>query len=69
MLERGNLQGQYGTYRVAGNLLTRKIISAANPNNEGRENSAEFRIQGDTLTLLGTNAQGQKTENTFRRLR
>ena len=69
LVERGNMQGQYGTYRVAGNKLTRKIVSAADPANEGREAVSEFRIEGDTLTLLGTNPQGQNTENRFRRLR
>jgi hypothetical protein len=69
LLERGDMQGQYGSYRVTGNMLTRRVVSAANPNNEGRDVVFEFRIQGDTLTLLGTNAQGQRTEATFRRLR
>ena len=69
LLERSNMQGQYGTYRVAGNKLTRRIVSAADPSNEGREAVAEFKIDGDTMTVFGTNAQGQNTETRFRRLR
>ena len=69
LFERGNIQGQFGTYRVAGSTMTRKILSAANPNIEGQEGTVEFRIQGDTMTVIATNAQGQKGEQVFRRLR
>lgn len=69
LLERYQMQGQYGTYRVDGNKLIRKSISAANPNNEGRETTQEFRLEGDILIVTGQNAQGQKTENRFKRLK
>jgi hypothetical protein len=69
LLERYQLQGQYGTYRVEGNKLIRMSISAANPNNEGLESTSEFRVDGDTLIVTGQNAQGQKTETRFRRLK
>jgi len=69
LFERGNIQGQFGTYLVAGTTMTRKILSAANPNIEGQEGTVEFRIQGDTMTVIATNAQGQKGEQVFRRLR
>jgi hypothetical protein len=65
----GRLQGQYGTYRVSGNTLTRTPISAAAPENEGRQTVSEFRIQGDTLTTVTPNTQGQKIERTYKRLR
>jgi hypothetical protein len=69
LFERGNMQGQYGTYRVAGNKLTRRVTSAGDPNNEGREVTGEFKIEGDMLTITATNLQGRNTENRFRRLR
>jgi hypothetical protein len=69
LLERGDMQGQYGTYRVDGNKLTRRIISAADPNNEGRDAAQEFKVDGDVLTITNTNQQGQKVETRFRRLR
>jgi hypothetical protein len=69
LLERYQLQGQYGTYRVEGNKLIRMSISAANPNNEGLESTSEFRVDGDTLIVTGQNAQGQKTETRFKRLK
>ena len=69
LFERGNIQGQYGTYRVAGSKLTRRIISAADPNNEGLEVTGDFKIEGDMLTITATNPQGQSTETRFRRLR
>jgi hypothetical protein len=61
-------QGQYGTYRVEGNKITRKIISAADPNNEGREIAAEFRIEGDSLIVTNKNLQGETVETRYRRL-
>jgi hypothetical protein len=69
LVERYNLQGQYGTYRVAGNKLTRRTISAALPDNEGRENSSDFRIEGDTLIVTATGANGGLTESRYRRLK
>lgn len=69
LVERYNLQGQYGTYRVAGNQLTRKIISAAAPDNEGRETTSDFRIEGDQLIVVSKNAEGQSTESRYRRLK
>ena len=67
--ERFQMQGQYGTYRVDGNKLIRKTIAAALPTNEGREITSEFRVEGDILIVTGQNAQGQKTENRFKRLK
>lgn len=63
------MQGQYGTYRVEGNKLIRTVLTAANPNNEGTENTSEFRLEGDTLILKNTNPQGQPSEIRYRRLR
>lgn len=69
LVERYNLQGQYGTYRVAGNKLTRRSISAALPDNEGRETTSDFRIEGDTLIVTATGANGGMTESRYRRLK
>ncbi len=69
LLERYQVQGQYGTYRVEGNKLIRKTISAALPTNEGRESTNEFRLDGDMLIVTGQNAQGQTTENRYKRLK
>jgi hypothetical protein len=65
----GRLQGQYGTYRISGNTLTRTPISAAAPENEGRRTVSEFRIQGDTLKTVTPDPEGQKIERTYKRLR
>jgi hypothetical protein len=69
LLERYDMQGQYGTYRIEGNKLIRRAISAANPTNEGVEVSSEFRIEGDTLITTGVNVGGNRFENRYRRLR
>jgi hypothetical protein len=69
LLERfRGIQGQYGTYRVEGSKLMRHIVSAANPNTEGRDTSEEIIIEGETLTLTFPNAQGQIIEDRFQRL-
>jgi len=69
LLERNLLQGQYGTYRVVDNKLMLRVVSAADPNNEGREITEEFRVEGDLLIVAVTNARGQTYESRFRRLR
>ncbi len=69
LLDRYRMQGQYGTYRIDGTRLIRMSIAAANPNNEGREFTYEFRVDGDTLILTTQNAQGQPTETRYRRLK
>jgi hypothetical protein len=38
------------------------------PNNEGREATSEFRIDGDILIVTGVNRQGQVTEDRYRKL-
>lgn len=65
------VQGQYGTYRVDGNKLIRHIVSAANANNEGRDVTTEFKIEGDTLIITGAGAgptAAQMIEQRFKRL-
>jgi hypothetical protein len=78
LLDRLRLQGQYGTYRVDGKNLVRRTIAAASPNNEGRELTSEFRVEGDELIIIRTQAaqgaQGegqkpQKIEDRYRRLK
>jgi hypothetical protein len=68
LLERYQVQGQYGTYRIEGKKLIRKSISAANPNNEGLEATSDFRVDADTLIVTSQNAQGQTQEVRFKRL-
>jgi hypothetical protein len=67
--ERSNLAGQYGTYRISGNKLMLNVVSAADPLNEGLEITQEFRVDGDSLVVIGTNTRGETYETRFRRLR
>jgi hypothetical protein len=69
LVERSNLAGQYGTYRISGNKLMLNVVSAADPSNEGLELTQEFRVDGDSLVVIGTNTQGETYETRFRRLR
>ena len=69
LVERSNLQGQYGTYRVAGNKLILHVTSAADPLNEGLEITQDFRVDGDVLIATVTNSRGETYESRFRRLR
>ena len=63
------VQGHYGTYRVEGNKVIRKIVSAADPRNEGKEDIFEFRIDGDSLIMKGTTPIGEPIENRYKRLK
>ena len=69
LLDRFRVQGQYGTYKVTGTKVTRHVVSAAAPTNEGRETTSDFQIKGDELILTATNQQGEKNESHFKRLR
>jgi len=69
LLQRTYLAGQYGTYRISGNKLMLKVVSAAEPLNEGLELTQEFRVDGDSLVIIGTNTRGETYETRFRRLR
>lgn len=70
--DRVRMQGQYGTYKVSGNKVIRRTLNAADPNNVGREVTADFRVQGDQLIVTadgtGPNA-GSRIETTYKRLR
>ena len=68
LLERSNLQGQYGTYRVVGNKLILHVVAAADPLNEGLEITQEFRIEGNVLVGTVTNSRGETYETRLRRL-
>ena len=69
LLQRTYLAGQYGTYRISGNKLMLKVVNAAEPLNEGLELTQEFRVDGDSLVIIGTNTRGETYETRFRRLR
>ena len=70
LVDRLRMQGQFGNYRIKGNQLTRKIVSAAFPPNNGRETTLEFRVEGDTLITVATDATTkEKTESRYRKLK
>ena len=69
MVDRLRMQGQSGTYRLEGPKLIKKVVTAAAPSNEGREFTSDFRIEGDMLVTTSENAQGQKSESRFRKLK
>ncbi|MGE0405475.1 MAG: hypothetical protein AB7O65_04175 [Candidatus Korobacteraceae bacterium] len=63
------MEASRGTYNVTGNTFIRKHIADVDPNLEGRDESGEYTLQGETLSVRGTNAAGQKFEATYRRLK
>jgi hypothetical protein len=69
LIDRLRMQGQNGTYRIQGGKLTRQTVIAAFPPNNGRANTLDFRIEGGSLITISTNAEGQKTETRFRKLK
>jgi hypothetical protein len=58
-----------GTYNVSGNTFARKHIGDADPNLEGRDETGQFTLQGDTMTVQGTDAAGQKFESKYKRMK
>jgi hypothetical protein len=65
----GGVAAARGTYSVEGSTFTRKHAANVDPNLVGRENAAQFTLSGDALTIRGTNSEGQKYEQVFRRLK
>ena len=43
--------GHAGTYTVSGATMTNRIVASINPNLVGKEEKAEFEIQGDRATV------------------
>ena len=62
-----NVSAGRGTYTVEGNVFTRKHVADIDPGYVGFEDSRQFTLDGDTLTLRGTTRSGAKIEATFRR--
>ena len=60
------IQAVYGTYTVRGDRLTRNVVGALNPNNEGENLTSQFKIEGDTLIARDP---ATKAEARFRRVR
>lgn len=58
-----------GNFTIAGNVLTRKNVANIDPNGEGQDTTAHFTLDGDTLRVRGTNANGRQFESSFRRLK
>ena len=66
MKQFGGVRASYGTYKVSGNKLTRRLTAGVNPGNEGAEAVQQFRIEGDDLVLKALDAKG---ESRFRRMK
>jgi hypothetical protein len=66
MKQFGGVRAVYGTWKVAGNRLTRLRTASEDPGKEGTETAAEFRFEGDVLVLRNPNDQ---RESRFRRMK
>jgi hypothetical protein len=65
MKQFGGVRAAYGSWKVAGNKLTRMRTASEDPGNEGTE-TVEFRLEGDVLVLKSPNTQ---REARFRRMK
>lgn len=63
------LSATRGTYDVQGMTLTRRHIADINPNLTGWEETAQFTLRGETLSLQSTNDKGEKIQATYNRLK
>ena len=68
LLDRFRVAGMSGTYSVKGNVLSRRIIAAANPLAEGSELVGEYSLEDDTLLIIRPNGVQQRVEERWRRL-
>jgi hypothetical protein len=66
MKQFGGLRASYGSWKVAGNRLTRTRTASEDPGTEGTETVVEFRFEGDVLVLKSEDAQ---REARFRRMK
>ena len=57
-----------GTYTVDGNTFTRKHVADVDPNLIGWEQTAQFTLQGDTMSIVSKTITGAKIEASFRKL-
>ncbi len=64
-----NVAAARGTYAVEGNKFTRKHVADIDPNLVGYSEVREFSLDGDVLTLRGSNPAGVKVEAKYRRLK
>jgi hypothetical protein len=53
------LTAQFGTYTVAGDKLTRKVIAAKYPNTEGTEATSTWRLENGELVVTGEGPTGK----------
>ena len=61
--------GNFGTYSVSGDKLTRRTTAAVNPTNEGKESVVTFRVEGAVLVLPSTRPNGTKVEEQWQRVK
>ena len=57
-----------GTYQVSGSTLTTRPLVAKNPGVMGATQTREFKIDGNTLTLIQKSATGQPASETRTKL-
>src|SRR5262249_59359151 len=58
-----------GTYNADSSTIIRKHIGDLDPNLEGKDAVGTYTLQNGTLTVTGTNAAGQKTIETYTRMK
>jgi hypothetical protein len=66
MRQFGDVRASYGTYKVAGNKLTRTLSASEDPGSEGTEKVQEYRIECDVLVLRNPDT---KRETRYRRMK
>jgi hypothetical protein len=58
-----------GTYNANENTLIRKHIADADPNLEDRDETGQYTLQGDVMSIQGTDAAGRKFEAKYQRMK
>jgi hypothetical protein len=65
----GGVAASRGTYSVENNVFTRKHVDDVDPNLVGSEESGQFSLEGDVMTLRGSTRTGAEFEARYQRLK
>jgi hypothetical protein len=65
----GGVAASRGTYSVEHNVFTRKHVDDIDPNLVGSEESGQFSVDGDVMTLRGSTHGAAKFDARYQRLK
>jgi hypothetical protein len=65
----GGMSAARGPYAATATMLVRRHIGDTDPNLEGRNDTGQYTLQADVMTVQGTDAAGRKYESRYQRMK